>query len=89
MVSDASVCVVRSAKYLGEVNAERVHIQTVEEAGKALAEPGQAFVHQLKVHHVGFEIGHRVRKFGKSWLESIQWERRVSMCALPSRIAEG
>src|SRR3954465_3513798 len=46
--------------YLGKVNTECIHVQPVEEAREALAEAGQALVHQLEVHHVGLEIGHGI-----------------------------
>lgn len=44
----------------GKVDTKGIHVQPVQEAREVLVEPRQAFVHQLQVHHVGFEVGHGV-----------------------------
>ena len=40
--------------YLGEVHAERAHVQSVEEAAEAFVEAVEALVQVLQVHEVGF-----------------------------------
>lgn len=75
--------------YLGIVNAERVHVEAVHEAGEALAEPGQALMHQLEMHHIGLEVGHGVRQFGEGGLEGIEGERGLAARAPTGGIAEG
>lgn len=55
-------------QHLGKVNAKGVHIKAIKEAGKRFTKPGQAFVYKLEVHHVCLEIGHGIRKLGKSRL---------------------
>lgn len=40
--------------YLGEVHAERAHVQSVEEAAEAFVEAVEALVQELQVHEVGF-----------------------------------
>jgi hypothetical protein len=57
-----------------EVDTEGVHVQPVEEAGEALAEPRQALMHELEVHHVGLQVSHGVRQLCESWFEHIQWQ---------------
>lgn len=47
--------------YLGEVDTECVHVQTVQEASKRLAKPSERLVHELKVHQVGLQVGHGIR----------------------------
>lgn len=56
---------------LRKVDAKRVHVQAVEKTGEALAKPRQALVHQLEVHDVGLQIGHRVCQFRKLRLQSV------------------
>lgn len=59
--------------YLWKINTPRVDIEPVEETGEAVAKPCQALLHQLKVHEIGLEIGHRVCQFGKRRLERSDW----------------
>lgn len=65
-----------------EIDHERVRVETVEEACKAYTEPAETLVHQLKVHEICFEIGHRVTELGELWFECIQSERRGDPVAL-------
>lgn len=74
-------------RYLWIVNTEGVHVEAIEEAGKALAEPGQALVHQLEVHHVRLEVGHGVGELAKVRLEGV--EREGGITARRDRVAEG
>lgn len=46
--------------YLREIDAERAHVEPVQEAAEALVEAAEAFVQELQVHEVGFEVGHAV-----------------------------
>ena len=62
---------VSSGIYLGEVNAECVHIETIEKASKRFAKSGQALVHKLEMHHIRFKIGHCVRQLGERWFERV------------------
>jgi hypothetical protein len=55
--------------YLREIHAESAHVQSVEEAAKALVEAIEALVQELQVHEVGFKVGHTVAQLGKSWFE--------------------
>ena len=55
--------------YLWKVDAEGVHVHPIEKARKTLIEPAEAFVHQLQVHEVGFQVGHGVGKLSKGRLE--------------------
>lgn len=64
--------------YLGEINAEGIHVEAVHEAGKALAEAGQALVHELEVHHVGLEVGDGIGELGEGGLEGIEREGLAS-----------
>lgn len=57
---------------LWEIHTKRIHIQPIQKAGKILAEPGQAFVHELEMHHVGFEVGHGVGQLGKGGLKGVE-----------------
>lgn len=74
---------------LGVVNTERIHVEAIHEAGKALAEPGQALVHQLEVHHIGLEVGHGVRQLRKGGLEGVEGESALAGGASPGGVAEG
>lgn len=60
--------------HLREVDTERIHVETIHEAGEALTETGQALMHELKMHHVGLEVGHGVRQLSKGGLEGIERE---------------
>lgn len=60
--------------HLSKINTERAHVHAVEESTKVLVEAAYAFVQELEVHHVGFEIGHAVAEFGEGWLEGVQRE---------------
>ena len=51
--------------YLWEVHTESAHVQSVEEAAKALVEAVQALVQKLQVHEVCFQIGHTVAQLCK------------------------
>lgn len=62
---------------LWEVDAERVDLEAVEEAGKALIEARQALVHDLHVHEVGLEVRHAVSQLTECGLERIEWARPV------------
>jgi hypothetical protein len=55
--------------YLGEIHAESAHIQSIEEAAKALVEAIETLVQELQVHEVGFQIGHAVAQLGECWFE--------------------
>ena len=74
--------------YLGKVDAERVHIQAVEKTGKAFAEPGEALVHELVMHHVGLEIRHGIGQLGERRLESVEGEARITVSALSGRLSK-
>lgn len=50
----------RRIEYLWEVDAKSIHVEPVEKAGEGLAEAGQALVHELEVHHIGFQVCHCV-----------------------------
>lgn len=63
-----------NASHLGEIDTERIHVETVHEAGEALAETGQALMHELEMHHVGLEVGHGVRQLSKGGLEGSERE---------------
>ena len=75
--------------HLGEVHAEGVHVEAVEEAGEALTEAGQALVHDLKMHQVGLEVGHGVGQLGEGGLEGVEREGRLAASAGLGRLAEG
>lgn len=60
--------------YLWKINAESIHVHSIQEACKAFIEPAQALVHQLQMHEIGFQIGHGVRKLGESWLKELEGE---------------
>lgn len=64
--------------YLGKINAKGIHIQAIQEAGKGLAEAGQALVHELEMHHVGLQVGHGVGQLGEGGLEHVERERALS-----------
>jgi len=74
---------------LREVDAKRVHIETIQEAGKALAESSQTLLHDLKMHHVRFKIGHGISQLSKSRLEGVERERRTTINARLGRLSEG
>lgn len=57
---------------LGELDAKRIHVDAVQEAGKALGEARQALVHDLEVHHVCLEVGHGVGELCKRRLEGVE-----------------
>lgn len=38
--------------YLGIVNTKGIHVETIEEAGKALTKASQTLMHQLEVHEI-------------------------------------
>ena len=57
--------------YLWEIHTESIHVQSVQEAGEALAEARQALMHQLQVHEVGFKVSHGVGQFGELWFQGI------------------
>ena len=56
------------SSHLWEIHTKGIHVQPIQERREVLAEPRQALMHKLQVHHIGLEIGHRVRKLGKLWL---------------------
>jgi len=58
--------------YLWKVDTESIHVHTVEEAREALGEARQAFVHQLQLHEVLFEIGHSVAELSETILEALE-----------------
>lgn len=60
---------------LGEIHTERVHVQSVEEGGEVLVEARQALVHELQMHEVRFEVGHRVRQLGEGGFEGLEGKR--------------
>lgn len=62
----------RLVAYLGKINDKRIHVQAVQETRKALSKPAEALVHELKVHQVRFQVGHRVTELGKLGLEGVQ-----------------
>lgn len=78
----------RIMTYLWKVHTKRIHVQTVEEARKVFAKSCQTFMHELKVHHVGFQIRHRVRELGECRLKGIERERRVSVACFACRLSE-
>ena len=57
---------------LRKVHAKGIDFQTVEEACKALIESGQALVHQLQMHEIGFQVCHAICKLRECWLEGVQ-----------------
>lgn len=57
--------------YLGEVDTERVHVQSIQETGKRLAKSSETLVHKLEMHHVCFQVGHGVRKLAEGRLKCI------------------
>lgn len=59
---------------LREVDTKGIHVETIHEAGEALAEAGQALMHELEMHHVGLEVGHGIRQLSKGGLEGIERE---------------
>lgn len=79
--------------HLGEIHAERVHVQPVQEARKALAEARQAVVHDLHIAHVRLERRHRIRELRKRRLKGVQRERLVggglAVLRAAGRSAEG
>lgn len=74
--------------HLGEIHTERIHVQPIQEASKALAEARQALVHELKMHHVGFEIGNGIRQLGEGGLERVERERLAALDRALGRVAE-
>lgn len=70
-----------SVAYLGKIHAERVHVQTVEKTGEALAESRQTLVHQLQVHEIGLEIRHRVRQLCELRFQGIDGRLGVASTA--------
>lgn len=75
--------------YLGEIHAERVHIQAIQEARKALTEPCQALVHQLQVHEVSLQVRHGIGELRKLRLQGIDGGLVVSGGADAMAIAVG
>lgn len=74
--------------YLWKVHTKCIHVQAVEKARKVFAKPCQTLMHQLKVHHVGFQICHGIREFCKCRLKCIERERRVSIACFACRLSE-
>lgn len=74
--------------YLRKINTESIHVEAIEKTGKALAEPGQALVHQLEMHHVGFEIGHGIRELGERGLEGVERKRGTAIGTRFGGVAE-
>jgi len=67
-----------SNRRLGKIDTERVHVQSVEKTGKRFTKSSEALVHELEVHHVGFQVYHGIRQLSKRRLEAIEWEVIVS-----------
>jgi hypothetical protein len=67
--------------YLWEIHTKRVHVHAVQETSKALAKARQTLVHQLQVHEIGLQIGHRVGQFCKLWFQRIDGGLVVSSMA--------
>jgi hypothetical protein len=44
----------KEPSYFRKVHHKGIHVQAVQETGKAFPESAQAFVHQLKMHQIGF-----------------------------------
>ena len=78
-----------SRSYLWEIDAERVHIQAVQETSKTLAEPRQALVHQLQMHEVGLKIGHGVCQLRELRLQRIDGGLVVSCIADAMAVSVG
>lgn len=64
--------------YLGEIDAESIHIQAIKKTGEIFAETRQTLVHQLQVHEVGFQIGHGIGQFCKLWLQRVDGGLRIT-----------
>ena len=75
--------------HLGKIDAEGIHVEAVEEAGETFAKTRQALVHELEVHHVGFEVGHGIRQLGEGRLEGVEREWGIAVDALSGGLAEG
>jgi hypothetical protein len=77
--------------HLGKIHTEGVHVQPVQEARKALAEPRQALVHQLQLHEVGLQVRHGVAELRERHLEVVQRRRFAAVRPLgaPRAVAEG
>lgn len=60
--------------HLREVDTEGIHVETIHEAGEALAETGQALMHELEMHHVCLKVGHGVSKLSKGGFKGIERE---------------
>lgn len=46
--------------YLGKIDTESIHIQSIKEACERLAKSRQTLVHELKVHHIRFKVSHGI-----------------------------
>lgn len=79
----------RGVTHLGKVDAKSIHVKTVQEARKALAKPGETFVHKLKVHHVCLEVGHGIGQLGKGWLEYIERKYGIASTCAAGRVSKG
>ena len=57
-----------------EVDAESAHVHAVEEGAEVLVEAAEAFVQELQVHEVGFQVGHAVAEFGEGGFQGCERE---------------
>lgn len=55
--------------YLWKIDAKGIHVQAIQETGKALGEAGKTLVHKLELDKVLLEIGHGVAELGESILQ--------------------
>lgn len=60
--------------HLREVDTEGIHVETIHEAGEALAETGQTLMHELEMHHVCLKVGHGIGKLSEGGLKGIERE---------------
>lgn len=58
--------------YFWEIDAESIHVHAVEKPSEALREARQAFVHQLQLHEVLFEIGHGIAELSEPVLQALE-----------------
>ena len=64
--------------YLRKINTKSTHIHAVEKGAEVLVETTQAFIQELQVHHIGFQVSHTVAELSEGRLERVQWEVRVA-----------
>lgn len=74
--------------HLREINTECIHVETIEETCKGFAKSCKALMHELKVHHVGLQIGHGIRQLCKGRFKGVERKGRISLASAACRVAK-